>query len=232
MTEIYYSDNLFGRKVNGKINFYCRYNRADEITFLQVFRDQDYNVGHLVRGKELVELASKLGENASAIFFAESFPQAKVIVVEPDKGNFDVLLRNINSLKQVTPICGAVAQEDGWVVIENPNFDPNGFRTKSVNISEGAIQAYAISSLVKQVGGIPFLLKIDIEGAEDVLFAGNFDSIKEFPIVAVEIHDWMLPNSANSQNFLKWHVLSNRDMVIRGETLFSIKNDLVMKNEV
>jgi hypothetical protein len=40
----------------------------------------------------------------------------------------------------------------------------------------------------------------------------------------VELHDWMLPRTANSANFLKAVAARNRDFVFRGENVFSIRN--------
>lgn len=46
------------------------------------------------------------------------------------------------------------------------------------------------------------------------------------PLMIVELHDWMLPRTANSANFLKAVAARNRDFVFRGENVFSIRNPL------
>ncbi len=71
---------------------------------------------------------------------------------------------------------------------------------------------------------MPFLVKIDIEGFEADLFKENTEWVQKFPVLIVELHDWMLPRSANSQNFLKCVSSLDRDFVFRGENVFSIKN--------
>jgi hypothetical protein len=73
-------------------------------------------------------------------------------------------------------------------------------------------------------GTVPFLLKIDIEGAEADLFSNNLEPFMAFYLVIVELHDWLLPGLANSRNFLAWHASSNRDFVYHGENVFSIDN--------
>jgi hypothetical protein len=49
----------------------------------------------------------------------------------------------------------------------------------------------------------PLILKIDIEGGEDALFNGNTIWLDKFPLVIIELHDWMLPFSGSSRNFIK-----------------------------
>ncbi|HUF09420.1 MAG TPA: hypothetical protein VMO47_08880, partial [Rhodothermales bacterium] len=50
---------------------------------------------------------------------------------------------------------------------------------------------------------VPFLIKIDIEGFEDDLFSNNTDWVDQFPLMIVELHDWMLPGARVSRHFLR-----------------------------
>jgi hypothetical protein len=43
-------------------------------------------------------------------------------------------------------------------------------------------------------------------------------------VIIIELHDWMLPGTANSQNCLKALSGTNRDFVFYGENVFSIRN--------
>jgi FkbM family methyltransferase len=75
----------------------------------------------------------------------------------------------------------------------------------------------------------PFLIKIDIEGFEKNLFSKNFEWMKNFLIIIIEIHDWMIPGKSISSNFIKaLEKISNdennkRDLIISGENLISIR---------
>ena len=71
---------------------------------------------------------------------------------------------------------------------------------------------------------IPFIVKIDIEGFEDELFSKNTEWMKEFYLITLEIHDWMLPGKAISKNFFREHSKESRDCYLRGDMVFSIKN--------
>lgn len=84
-----------------------------------------------------------------------------------------------------------------------------------------------MQSIMKQIwaaGCKPFILKIDIEGAESELFQDVEQWLGDWPVVMVEIHDWMLPGSASSANVLKAFAEHGRDVIIRGSTLVAIRN--------
>jgi hypothetical protein len=42
----------------------------------------------------------------------------------------------------------------------------------------------------------PFLMKIDVEGAESDLFQTPYAGFQRFPALAIELHDWILPGRA------------------------------------
>ena len=69
-------------------------------------------------------------------------------------------------------------------------------------------------------------VKIDIEGFENELFSKNTEWIDNFPIIIIELHDWMLPKTCKSSNFLSSISKKNRDFLYSGENIFSIKNEL------
>ena len=71
---------------------------------------------------------------------------------------------------------------------------------------------------------IPFIIKIDIEGFEGELFSRNTQWVKDFYLITMELHDWMLPKEATSKNFFKEHSKENRDCYLKGDMVFSIKN--------
>ena len=74
----------------------------------------------------------------------------------------------------------------------------------------------------------PFIIKIDIEGYEKDLFESNIEWIKDFQIIVIEIHDWMMPFESVSKNFFKAIyekilIDDSRDFIISGENLIIIK---------
>ena len=85
------------------------------------------------------------------------------------------------------------------------------------------LNLYINSILKKYQQFVPFIIKIDIEGFESELFSKNTEWIDMFPLVIIELHDWMLPKTANSNNFLKEISKLDRDFLYFNENIFSIK---------
>jgi FkbM family methyltransferase len=230
--EVYVSGWPRAHRVNGHRRVALRDNGTDQITFDQVFRYQEYNLGHLPRGKDILEWYRRMdspviidcGANigASTVFLAEAFPKATIVCVEPDSGNHEQLLKNTQGYPNVIPVKAAVCADDGWIRIVNPADEPNSFRTERCEGGEDAIQAVSIATLLEKAQGQPFFLKVDIEGGEADLFGKHHVLLHRFPVVAVEIHDWMLPGQGTSRNFLEWHLQEDRDLLIHHEMLYSV----------
>ena len=75
---------------------------------------------------------------------------------------------------------------------------------------------------------IPLICKIDIEGGEENLFSTSDAWIDQFPL-DIELHDWLLPGTSNSKNFLSAISKRNFDIICRGENMFCFNNDLLSK---
>jgi hypothetical protein len=76
----------------------------------------------------------------------------------------------------------------------------------------------------RAAGRVPFIAKIDIEGGEAELFAAETGWVDQFPLLIVELHDWLLPRAGTSRSFLRCVAGLDRDFVYLGENVFSIAN--------
>jgi len=87
---------------------------------------------------------------------------------------------------------------------------------------------YSMRSLLSiEPDAAPFIAKIDIEGGEAELFSSNCTWMGEFPLIIIELHDWMLAGKASSRNFLHAIAAYNFDVMLHGENLFCFNNDLL-----
>ena len=213
-------------------------NWIDWTTLYQVHLKNDYDFEKLARGAELqsryralvasgnVPLILDCGGNIglSARFFADSYPGAAVVCIEPDAGN--AAQARINTAgKTVTVLEAAIGSTDARGRIIDTATDNNAFQIAADE--NGPITIVAINTLLKDyaAGGVePFIVKIDIEGFERDLFSANIDWIDRFPMLIIELHDWMLPGSASARPFLQAIAARNRDFVHHGENVFSIAN--------
>ena len=73
---------------------------------------------------------------------------------------------------------------------------------------------------------MPFILKIDIEGAEKIMFDNIEYDTNKFSVVILEPHDFMIPGKAISANFFKFHSKMERDFLFWEENIFSINTNI------
>ncbi len=223
--------------------FFYRPGSSDERVVREVLRDGEYNFSRLRRGVELktfyegillggrtpliVDAGANIG--ASAIWFHLSFPQAKIVAIEPELANFELLRANTDGAP-VETLNGALVGRPGSVWLEDPGAGSWGFRTssKETGASLAEVRGVTVGDLYELNAGAcaPFIVKIDIEGGEAAVFAENTDWVPKTPVIAIELHDWILTGQANSRAFLQCVSALDRDFVYVGENVFSISNDL------
>jgi len=217
-----------------------RRDTSDEPTIGQIFKKNEYAVARrLRRGPEImaflgdrsasgqrpliVDAGANIG--ASAVYFALTFPAARIVAIEPEEQNFRLLQRNVEGL-DVRCLHAALAANPGHVRVVDPGEDNWGYRTEP---AESGIPCVSISEIYQQecsASVFPFLVKIDIEGAEADVFASNVGWFDQTPLVIIEPHDWLLPKRGTSRAFLQCVAGKPRDFVIVGENIYSVRYEL------
>jgi FkbM family methyltransferase len=216
---------------------HLRRGSTDYRVFEQVFIHRQYAMDELAGHEndvcDIYESIDKplildLGANTglSSLYLAKNYPTACILAVEPSPDNFEILLSNTRDHPEIRPIHAAVSNTDGAVQMINPGMGEWAYQTESVeNDRTDAIPAFSVQSLTDIVPQcIPFMAKIDIEGFEDILFASNTEWIEHFPVIIIELHDWMIPGKGKSKNFLRAIAKYDRDLLFRGENVISLAN--------
>lgn len=213
----------------------------DWATIQEVFVREEYGTEPFAINDEIQFYYSELIQNAktplvvdmganigvSSAYFSNTYPEAQLVALEPSESNFSLLSMNTASLGNVEPLNVAIGPDSGFQKMFDPRLGNNAYRTfgadehfvGNVNIMSvhDVLEAYTTCT--------PFIAKIDIEGFEGELFSKNLEWVDKFKVIAIEIHDWMLPGKAVSSNFFAAIGGKNRDLVFRGENIFSIRND-------
>src|SRR5262249_44431289 len=114
----------------------------------------------------------------ASVFFAETFPKARIIAIEPEPANFALLQQNTAPYANVTPVRAAIWPHAASVSIENPNDEAWAFRVQEGDRSNGnTIRGVSVPELVAEHGISSIdIFKIDIEGAEKELFQPGCES--------------------------------------------------------
>jgi len=231
---------IFDRQKNNLFHISIR-DKIDLKIVNDIFSREDYGLQRLASGLDIELLYSKmlsegrkplivdLGANCglASIYFSRKFPDAKIVGVEPDEGNFNLATLNCSSYSNISFIQAGISSDDGKGEIINLDDANWSFITQISD--EGIIDMLSMNTLLSQArfnDCTPFIVKIDIEGFERNLFEKNTEWLDKFPLLIIELHDWMIPKSANSQNFLRCVSKLNRDFIYINENVFSIKNIL------
>jgi FkbM family methyltransferase len=131
----------------------------------------------------------------SSAFFLSQFPSCHVVAVEPDPDNFAMLQRNLIAYgDRVTLVSAGIWPHSAPLALSKGGYRDG--REWSIQVrpcepnEEADLQGVSIESLLVSSGFDRIsLLKIDIEGAEAVLFRDNVDWLDRVDAMAIELHD-------------------------------------------
>ena len=223
-----------------KKKFFLQYirNYSDILTVYEIFGEQDYNIDKFIHEKLKLKLGNSLFNNliidcgsnigSSVEFFSRTYPNARIVGLEPEINNFKFSKKNISSEKHLI-LNNAICSEKKKLKLNINKVDERSFHiTKDKDGVD--VEGLTVKNILDNFSNDcrPFLIKIDIEGYESELFKDNFEWIDDFQIIIIEIHDWMLLGQSNSSNFINaLNIImkhnNKRDLFISGENLVSIK---------
>lgn len=172
----------------------CRPNTSDINVFDQIFVGREYRCLDTVADASLIiDCGANVGY--SSAYFLSRFKNAYVIAIEPDPQNFAILRENLRPYgNRSEAICSAVWSHPASLALSEESFGDGREWSRTVRVArEGErpmMTAIDIGTLLSQSGHERIsILKIDIEGAESVVFASNFDSwIGRVDNLVIELH--------------------------------------------
>jgi FkbM family methyltransferase len=182
---------------------------------------------HHRRSHRLLVVDGGANIGAASVYFAFQYPGCKIIAVEPEKHNCRLLRRNCKGL-HVTLLQNALGCEAGKLYLFDPGHSDWGFRTGKKG--DSPVDAVTMNDILQKYCShdvIPFICKLDIEGGEQNLFRRNYGWLAKFPLLIIELHDWLLPGEGNSRNFLKALSHFDFDFTYRGENAFCFNNAIL-----
>jgi len=213
-------------------------NYYDYITVREIFILECYSLENLLYYEEIlnyylsssqakIPLIIDCGSNigASTYYFNKTYELAKIISIEADENNFQLLSKNIDDVNVVKNL-NAVSSATEKCSINNITKDPRAF--SFISDKDGKVNSITINDILKFYPNDkfnPFIIKIDIEGGEKKLFEQNVEWIEKFKIIIIEPHDWMYPKKNLFKNFLEKISLLDRDFIILNENIISIRKN-------
>lgn len=206
-------------KVKGyKNDFYLRSKSSDIPTFYQCIFDEEYDIDFRFEPKIIVDLGANIG--LTTVFFKSKYPDARIIAVEPEQSNYEMLLKNTSDLSDVQTVKGGAWNKKTFLEIEDKGHGHYGYMVKEVEEpSASSIQAWSIESLMNEFDLQHIdVLKIDIEGSEKELFENNTEFwLPKVKVLIVETHDRM--KSGSSKSVFSALVNYNFQFEMKGENI-------------
>lgn len=221
-------------------NIYLRDTTADCSIFWQCIVQRQYDTRRFPQHARLMEcyeetlrqgrtpLIIDCGGNIglAAVWFAHMFPKAKIVSIEPDKKNLEMLRMNTEAFKErIIVVQGGIWSKNGALKIVNPESGSAAFQVVySETETPDSIPAYTIDDLCK-LGGAndPLVVKLDIEGAQANLFESNTDWVGRPRLITLELDDWLFPWQGTSRNFFLCVSHYPFDYLLGGESIFCFR---------
>jgi FkbM family methyltransferase len=162
--------------------------------FEQVFFDLQYDLP--VRSDLVWIVDGGAHAGYSALRFANLFPSARIIAVEPERGNVELLRENTAAYPNIEVVDGALWPTAELLDVINPDAQNWGYRVGIAGA--GTVQGYTLEEILDRLPNGPGLVKLDIEGAEREVLLDAERWIDRADYLFVAFHDEVAPGASAS----------------------------------
>ncbi|MEZ4985670.1 MAG: FkbM family methyltransferase [Saprospiraceae bacterium] len=203
---------------------------SDLSVFEQVMLDREYDMTGVFTFQQPVRYILDAGANAgfTSLMMAHQYPEASIVALEPESGNFALLCQNTAGLTNIHPIQAGLWSHTAHLLIIDNGVGHYGFMTEEVPLeTPNAMPAMGVKELMAQYNW-PYidLLKMDIEGSEREVFSGDYHTwLPKVRCLLVEPHD--RKRKGSSQALLKAINQYHFSLHISGELLCFFNEDFL-----
>lgn len=191
--EVYFRLN----RQDCKHPFRLRIPSSDPSTYKQIFINQEYDFLVENQPKVIIDAGANIG--LASIYFANKYPDAKIIAIEPEQSNFELLKENTAAYPHVVPVQAALWHKNEEINLIDPGLGKWGFMTEVKYPSKKlqgntchTVMGLTIDEIMKQYGLNKIgILKIDIEGAEKEVFSNTSSWLERVDVIIIELHERM-----------------------------------------
>lgn len=176
----------------GWINY--RLNAGDLQGIREVWLDDCYRVPPQVLPETVVDLGGNIG--LTSLWYATHYSVKNLVIVEPDACNADLIRSNMQENDIIaTVIEAAVGPQDGMTDFlkhksSNMGRVPTAESVLEQSSSRIRVPMVSMKTVLAKLpaGSIVDLLKVDIEGGEELLFSGELDWLERIRFIIAELH--------------------------------------------
>jgi len=220
---------------NIKYPIYLRKRTSDIPTFFQIFIDEQFDIDIEEKNSSSPQIIIDAGANIGlfAIKMKNQFPDSKIICIEPDIENFQILEKNLSNYDNIFLENSGLWNKDTKLkVYDKYNAGKWGMIVEE-DLNTGNINAISVNSLLKKYS-IDYIdcFKIDIETSEKQVFSEDYlEWLPKVKMLIIELHDNM--ESGCSRPFFEAinKTFRNYSYDIRGENTIIINHDLFTEKQ-
>jgi len=199
---------------------------------------QSHVLSYIQSGQLVFEIGSNIGQY-TLIFSERVGVDGRVVAIEPDSDNFTFLSLNCtrNHCQNVILLHSAVADQIGTSIFYKDTI--TGGRMSSLIQSfaashfQGRTEDVSVTTLERliELYGIPDFVKVDVEGAEDLIFSREA-TLHDRTVYFVEVRKetaMAIYNKFHSNGFDIFHIENNMKKIVYPSSIMMFANLLIRK---
>jgi FkbM family methyltransferase len=207
------------RNISRKVTI--RIGTSDLICVLKVFLVEEYTLPFDMSPNVIVDAGANIG--MATLYFAQRYPDAKILAIEPEESNFALLKLNCSHLPNVTFLRAALWPIKRELAFANTNAEKWMFsvvEARGAGLQPNSVPSITMPEVMSQLGVSHLdLLKIDIEGAEKDLFStAQEEWLGKIGMIVIELHDRFSDGCARA--FYSAVSKHNFSQEVKGENIF------------
>ena len=168
---------------------FCRVSGSDKYVLWQIVEERPFDIALQNSPRLIIDGGANIG--LASLYFANKYPNAQIIAVEPDPENCALFRKNCSAYPNIELIQGALWPSNSALEITNPTASNWALQVAEVSTpTSRAFKGVTIEEVLARSGKQHIdLLKLDIEGAEEQLFSSGYsDWIGYVKNMMIEIH--------------------------------------------
>jgi len=176
-----------------KYPVHLRLRTSDLSVVRQVFVITEYEWEFSKSPKVIVDAGANTG--LTSVYYVNTYPEARIIAIEPEPCNYEMLKKNVSPYSNITPVQVALWRENTELILFDPGSGDYGYQTLEEGSYDpsktlGRVRGATLNSLMAEYH-VDFIdiLKVDIEGSEKEVFEDPSPWIERVGVIIVELHD-------------------------------------------
>jgi FkbM family methyltransferase len=205
--------------------FVLRDNPYDFATLEEVLLKEEYHIDLTFEPLTIIDGGANIG--LTSIYFANKYPGAEIVSVEPEAGNFEMLRKNTRHYPNVSLLNTGIWDHNAHLKIVDTGRGNNSFTVEELAFPiKDSIRAISVGDIMSEKKWKTIdILKLDIEGSEKNVFEKNYERwLPLVKVLIIELHDRLI--SGCSETVFKSLANYNFAKEVKGENNIFINKDL------